>query len=146
MKVHAWKTDTYNRSGLIANLRMNGLHAVVHPEALGETDGYMPLKNLGANSRVAQNGQRQVRMKRLDAYNVLEVHLVKVDTEGFEFPILREATETLKKHCPKIFLELHRPITPDSKEKCMELPKTLGYDKFTFVDERGSPSQHIFCS
>jgi FkbM family methyltransferase len=147
MKVHAWEPNSYNRFGLMTNLRMNHVHATVHPEALGDTDGYVffeDRRDWGGTSHVTQNGRTAVQVKRLDAYDIPEVHLIKIDTEGFEFPILRGARSTLKRDRPKVLLELHRPIVTDSKQKCMGLLQGIGYSEFTSIGEMGD--EFLFCS
>jgi len=92
--------------------------------ALGEQEGQLPLavtkqKNIGWNTMVPGFMDRadireiaNVPVRRLDAYlaelKVDSVRLVKIDTEGFEFPVLKGLTGFLRKtrNPPVIIMEL----------------------------------------
>jgi FkbM family methyltransferase len=60
--------------------------------------------------------------------------LIKIDVEGFEWEVLQGALQTLKKHRPTIFLELHlnyleqRGLDP---RKALELLEQCGYHFFS---------------
>ena len=46
---------------------------------------------------------------RLDDYTFPRVDLVKIDVEGAEREVLEGAEETLKKHHPMVYVEVHSP-------------------------------------
>ena len=91
-------------------------------------------------------------MKRLDAFDIPEVDLVKIDTpgacqgsEGFELPILAGARRTLSRHHPRVLLEVHRSVVRDSREECVDLLETLGYSEFNYTTDMGRRA-YLFCS
>ncbi len=144
MKVHAWEPNPYNRFGLMENLRMNNLRARVHAEALGETEGFVSFQDRGARSHVTKSGGRKVKVKRLDSYDIPEVDLVKIDTQGFELPILAGARRTLSRYHPRVLLELHTSVVRDSREKCVDLLRALGYSEFMSITDMGR-SSYLLC-
>ena len=65
----------------------------------------------------------KIEIKRLDDFN-LTADLIKIDTQGYELPILRGSIETLKKNFPVLILELENK--KDLKEVELLL-NPLGY-------------------
>jgi FkbM family methyltransferase len=65
----------------------------------------------------------KIIIKRLDDYN-LPADLIKIDTQGYELPILRGSIETLKKNFPVLILELENKKDLHEVELLL---KPLGY-------------------
>lgn len=92
--------------------------------ALGEQPGELPLavtnrRNIGWNTMVPElmdraeiGGLANVRVQRLDDYlseqKIDSVQLIKIDTEGFEFPVLKGLSGFFRKttHLPFIVMEV----------------------------------------
>ena len=89
--------------------------------ALGETPGAYELDSILTNSSVVPkfvptNNRKEkfkVKVKRLDDYffekNIKKISLIKIDVEGFEFPVLKGLTryfETNKGKSPPIIVEI----------------------------------------
>jgi len=90
----------------------------VYPYALGE-DNYEAFLNLhfqSGHDGLVIKGQDfsgmkiKVPVRKLDSFNFKNVGLVKIDTEGFEVPILKGMTKTVKKSKPRLIIEVHMPI------------------------------------
>lgn len=101
---------------LCSNLLLNNVfNAMPLPIALGNYDGMAQMwtpdprvRNASAGIRAGQDGNTQVFMRRLDSFNVSPVHFIKIDVEGAELEVLQGAQETLKKHHPIVYVEVHK--------------------------------------
>ena len=51
----------------------------------------------------------RVSMKTLDSFQFENVGLIKIDTEGYEFPVLLGAKETIERCKPRVIVEVHSP-------------------------------------
>lgn len=124
-QVHAFEPvrEIYNR---LLSLRDDNPEFAFTPNncALGEKEGELPLavtkqKNIGWNTMVPGFMDSadireigNVPVRRLDVYlaehQIDSVRLVKIDTEGFEFPVLKGLTGFLRKtrNPPAIIMEL----------------------------------------
>lgn len=141
MIVHSWEPNSVNREGLLINLAVNKVTATVHPEALGDVEGYMFIDHGEGWSRISDKGEEKVRIRTLDSYNLDNVSLVKIDVEGFEEKVLKGAVRTLTACRPEIILELHPFVDPNVEGKCSNLLSSLGYK----LEDVGStpPSKHV---
>jgi FkbM family methyltransferase len=98
---------------LLKNMEMNGIKnvRVIHA-AVGNEAGTLSFSEdrISANSRVSESGTIKVPCVRLDdeLKDVAIIDILKIDTEGYEIPVLRGASETLRK-TEQIVLELHYP-------------------------------------
>jgi FkbM family methyltransferase len=129
---------------LSANLTMNSItNASVHAAALGEASGWAFIKtldysqphNVGAASLMETNGDykgplTRVPLSRLDDWELPALNFLKLDTEGFEAPILRGAAETVRKHRPILYLENDRG---DKQAEVIEAAHSLGYDLYWHI-------------
>jgi hypothetical protein len=48
---------------------------------------------------------KQVRVATIDGLALSAYHLLKADVEGMEADVIRGATETIKAHCPALYVE-----------------------------------------
>lgn len=51
-----------------------------------------------------------VKVRMLDNFKLTNVGLIKIDTEGYEYPILKGALETLRREKPRMIIEMHEPL------------------------------------
>jgi FkbM family methyltransferase len=108
-KVVCIEPSPENLPELKRNIETNHLSNVTLCEvALGSSDGIIGL-DAGTNSGVVpwEDSIYKIPMKRLDSLLQEKVELIKIDVEGYEGEVLKGALETIKKHRPVIFLELH---------------------------------------
>ena len=78
----------------------------LHRVALGETAGSVTLAcepTSTGDTHVA--GPGDIPMATLDSFGLTRVDVIKIDTEGYELPILRGAVETILRHRPIICVE-----------------------------------------
>jgi FkbM family methyltransferase len=82
-------------------------NVTLHPFALGEEEKTVTLDWNPANTGHTHVGQGtlSVPMKRLDAMNLKNVDLIKIDCEGYEVFVLRGAKELLLRDKPIICIE-----------------------------------------
>lgn len=76
-----------------------------------------------------------------DKYADFRFDLLKVDTDGFDFRVLRGSAAFLKKEAPLVFFEWDRELWEDQGEKPMEVMtflSALGYDKCILFDNYGA--------
>lgn len=66
---------------------------------------------------------------RLQGGAIVDLHWIKIDTEGCELEILKGGIETIKRFKPRILLEHHYHIDPDCESKCDAFLAELGYVK-----------------
>jgi FkbM family methyltransferase len=149
-KVHVFE-PTNIIEDLKENLILNGFdkRCIINQYALGNQDGTETLfipQGLGtafASLRkhtykgVSKTSNLLVPIMKLDDYldknGVERVNLIKIDTEGAEFIILKGAEETLKRYSPVILLELQSyhtltfGYTPIDAIKYLNV---LGYDLY----------------
>jgi FkbM family methyltransferase len=106
----------------------NVKNLTIHPHGLGEES--MDVKNIDrrhrkkfergtlANSVVDKNtwlrpddesyiGETTYQVKPLDELGLVDVDLIVLDTEGYELPVLKGATETIKRCSPVLVVEFH---------------------------------------
>lgn len=85
---------------------LNAPKAVVIKAALGEQDGQAELKIPPDNTGAAylQEGAG-TSIKTLDSFDFTGVDFIKIDCEGYEFPIIKGATQTLKRCRPVVIVE-----------------------------------------
>lgn len=87
--------------------------------------GFDSLRNIyGKNIK-----EINVTVKTLDSLNIAQIGLIKIDTEGNEYNILKGAMKTLKREKPRLIIELHSPIY-QNKQLITQLLSTLGYKRF----------------
>lgn len=65
-------------------------------------------------------------------YNQLTPQLIKLDVEGYEIPILRQATDTLKNNIVNLFVETHRDECKVLGWDVREICRYLSPDQYSF--------------
>jgi FkbM family methyltransferase len=106
-EIHAFEPLPANLELLRANVA--GYPSVkVHPVALSDRGSTVGLisepENLG-HARIAEEGGYRVRAIPLDAYQLVDVALIKIDVEGHEPQVLAGARETIARSHPLIVIE-----------------------------------------
>jgi len=125
-QVHAFEPVPRYFQNLVRVRNDNPTHTILaNACALGDRPGVLDihvtrLPNMGWNTMVpgfmdvaARREVHAVRVERLDEYllsrNLHRVDLVKIDTEGFEYPVLRGFVEFVRRVAPRlppIYLEI----------------------------------------
>ena len=121
-RVIAAEANPSVRARLVDHLRMNGMRNVdIIPHAIGDVEGRVDFHasdagDLGAgDGHVVAGGGKggidviSVDMRPLDtiveAMRVERVDLIKIDVEGFEWPVLKGAEGTISKFRPHVVFE-----------------------------------------
>lgn len=128
-QVHAWEPNPMTASMLEASV--NKFHnVVVHKEALGDKQEVLPFylhRISGSDSLVYQDGDStgraiKVPVRPLDSYEIQgKIGLIKIDTEGFEVPVVKGALKTIQQHKPRLIIEIH------TKKHINEIKRMLPY-------------------
>lgn len=103
-------------NGTFASLELTG-RIVTHNEGLGETAGQMQMEhhpnNAGHNCILTEERKAKtkyslhtVQVNTLDSHKFEEVDIIKIDCEGYEYPILKGAEQTIKNSRPVVQLEI----------------------------------------
>lgn len=109
----------------------------LHNVALGDREGFGATSevpgNLGSSKFIAGTGlSGGTELTSLDRFisskNLQDPDIIKIDTEGFEFKILRGAKETLNRASPELFVE----ISPENRVEAKALLNELGYQRVLF--------------
>jgi len=124
---------------LLTRLTRKYPHVTVFPYALGEGNysasinlhvvhGYDSLVKM-APEFVGKKVKTSVRT--LDSFKIQKVGLVKIDTEGYEVPVLVGAKETIRKWKPRLIIEVHAPYE-EQMSKILSILKDYGYEWVTY--------------
>ena len=115
-KVYCFEPQRIIYQQLCANVFLNGLDNVyAFNEALGKTETFGRIEkpdyfkndyvNFG-DVHVNLEGGESVAIKPLDLYELDNVSLIKIDTQGFEPLVIEGAEKTIAKNRPYIFVEI----------------------------------------
>jgi FkbM family methyltransferase len=149
-KVIAFEPHPANFATLKGNLELNP-HLHVTPFNLGldsvagAANMVEPIKRNPGGFRVTDSDSgTPVRLESLDRLQAVEevrpIHVMKIDTEGFEGGVLRGATSILQEDRPTVFLELSENLLRDqgtSISEVLGLLNGLGYEVREAI--RGTP-------
>lgn len=127
-RVHAFEPWAEVRARLEGNIALNRLDNIaVHAFGLGETDAELPFHrpasaNLGTGSFVPDVNVNQpgdvLPVRRGDfalaRLGIDRVDVIKIDTEGFEMPVLRGLRDTIARHRPVVVCEMSGPTLADA--------------------------------
>lgn len=113
-----WSMQAELDFGFVVAFEPQPLHADIYPfnmrsgrwelhrVALGEAPGSVSLEcepTSTGDTHVA--GPGDIPMATLDSFGLTRVDVIKIDTEGYELPILRGTVETIRRHRPIICVE-----------------------------------------
>lgn len=65
------------------------------------------LDNNGSASKITNEGENEMEFKPLDAVEINEVGIIKIDVEGHEIDVLMGAIKTIKKFKPEIMVAIY---------------------------------------
>ncbi len=106
-----------------------------YPVALGDTEkvGQLLLHSSPGHNSLSEPSQDftgntlKVNVKTLDSFNLQNVGLIKIDTQGYESQVLLGAKETILKNKPRLIIEIHRE---EQIKEIAEITEDLGYRVF----------------
>lgn len=148
--VYGFEPDLVNYSKAIENLKINSF-ANIHllNIGLGSKPGKLHLKiNTPSNrggSRIDQTASAnsfEIPIETLD--NIIEqkkitkIDLIKIDVEGFELEVIKGAKEVLKKHKPKLFIEVDDNNLKEQNTSAKELIEYLLTFGYTITDSKNN--------
>jgi len=147
-QVISFEPTAANRKRLLENLRLNQIENVtVRPYGLASADAevelvYSPLMPGGATAAptLAESIRSDPKatietiiVKRLDDENAPVPDLIKVDVEGLELEVLQGAAETLRRHKPALYLEMHGETMADKRRKVTDIVAYLTASGYTNI-------------
>lgn len=62
----------------------------------------------------------------IDSFSYDKVDLLKIDVDGYDFKVLQGAEETIKKHRPKIYIELCQYTLSEQENSLKDVFEFLG--------------------
>jgi FkbM family methyltransferase len=132
-KVYAFE-PSFEPFRKLENLGSKYPNIVLFQYALGETDYKAELKlhrlsghsSLTIESNDYTGNHISVAVRSLDSFNIQDAGLIKIDTEGYEVPVLLGAKNTIRKSKPRLIVEIHEPY-PEQRVKIKRLLKSFGY-------------------
>lgn len=112
--VYSFEPQPRTYYNLCANLMLNLVYNVLPLNmALGSYDGETRVANLDPTKPNTPmgvqvgNGAQPVPMRTIDSLGIKPVDFIKIDVEGHELEVLRGARDTLEKHNPIVYVEIH---------------------------------------
>lgn len=103
---------------LLAKLAVNHPNLHTYPYALGDVNATQKMciskyeigavMNQEQTKRVGGKTVVDQTVHTLDSMNLEQVGVLKIDTEGYEMPILRGAQKTIRKNQPLLIIEVHK--------------------------------------
>lgn len=120
--VYAFEPQRLIYYQLCANIIINGYDNInAYNVAIGDRSDSVLIENPDyyssetiniGNSHInayTDNHNNVVKLKKLDDYNFNNVHVIKIDVQGYEPYVIRGATNTIKQNQPFIFIEIEPP-------------------------------------
>lgn len=144
--VFAWEPDPETCRLLKANT-FRFRNVTCFNTALGNTEGVLTFyaynDQQGHGSFVYKyDGAKTIKIhvKPLDSYCFEDkIGLIKIDAEGYEVPIIEGSLMTLRKHKPRLIVEVHRPQGKNEQE----IKKLLPQYEWTKVFEKDLVNFHL---
>lgn len=129
-EVHAFEPNPESFSLLERNTRKLK-NVNLYPFALGEEIGYKDFfvhKRPGYSSLVIKYADHvktiRIPVRTLDSFDLGAVDLIKIDTEGYELPVLRGGRKTIGREKPQLYIEIHMP---EQKSLILKTLREFGY-------------------
>jgi FkbM family methyltransferase len=131
-KIYAFEPNPQSFN-FLKGLRQRYSNIVLFPYALGERDYTAELKfsSSGHDSLIIEHpdftgNHILVTVRSLDSFDIQDVGLIKIDTEGYEVPVLLGARRTIEKWKPRLIVEVHEPYVKQ-RLKVKKILTTYGY-------------------
>ncbi len=140
--VHSFEPTSFNFKCLEDNTK-SCKNVILHNVGLGEVEDQVEISipidsnNYGLFSIVDfvdyknELIKEKIKLFTLDSYS-LSPDLIKIDTQGFEIPVIMGAKQTLINHKPVLILEIENK---KEIEKYRQLMSTFGYNNYTKVSK-----------
>lgn len=121
-RVHTFEPIPDNIECLVKNVPEN---VFVHGIALGAEKGMTSFENpwIGNSGGWTRTEGDHIKVKTLDSYELENVGLIKIDTQGSEFEVLSGAAETIKRCRPVVQAEC---VDKDENLPAIQLLEDLG--------------------
>ena len=105
------------------------------------------LVTYNGTARIVQDIENKLSQKTVTLDSVCEKKkmqpdIIKIDTDGFDFRVLRGAKETIRKYKPVLFFEWTLPELVENKENPISIFETMyeeGYKEAILMDNLGNP-------
>jgi FkbM family methyltransferase len=158
--VVCYEPNDVNRRRLLENIALNQMtHVRVRPLGIGSEPGtatmfYSPLMPGGASVdhltveslRKGSTAQQIVEITTLDREVASQLQpapdFIKIDIEGYELQALQGACETIRKHRPELFLEMHGETIRAKKEKVRRIVDFLRAANYEIVHVESGATIH----
>lgn len=154
-KVLAFEPCEKSCQELVANLKLNegcsnvmALHMALG-SVTGSGENRAQLKNNEGSNRVwrTMDLSGRIRIEPLDAFDLEDVSLIKIDAEGSEAMVLEGARATILKNRPVLVIEIHGGLPKgraqrETVARCFQLLREFGYaepSKFAHHDYLALP-------
>lgn len=141
-EIHSFEPISDYYALLENNLKIFGTKFFINKIALADKKGFMNIYfDFGKSNffRKKSNIVFKVKTKTLDDYlkNHNKPTILKLDTEGSEFLILKGGKNFLKNNNPKVFIEVWSADVKDfeSSVKSIEFMRKIGYHSFLINDD-----------
>jgi FkbM family methyltransferase len=132
-KVIAFEPNPFNREKLIKNVELNNLtNVVVYPYACGESRYKAKLYPRSAGSTLL-SGYVEAEPIDIDVIRVddliEEADIIKIDTEGYEYKVIKGAEKLIEKRKPIMVIEHHdfRGYKIEDYPKISSMLREMGY-------------------
>lgn len=121
------------------------LRAAALSDVTGEDRLIVPRRKAGYSNQLATLRKDKfageaievpVVTRRLDDEDVGQVGFIKIDVEGFERQVLMGAIETLKRHRPRLLVEIQEAHTNEPLETTLAFVCSLGYEGLFMFGDR----------
>lgn len=114
--VYAFEPTNYAFSRISANLGINPSlrdRISLYPNILTNKNIEVPFENIKSSWTIGStiNSDKSLVLSgggatNIDSFSYDKVDLLKIDVDGFDFKVLQGSEETIKRHRPKIYIEL----------------------------------------
>lgn len=138
-------------NGKFASLQMTG-NIITHNIGLGEVPGSFQMEhhpnNAGHNCILTEDRKgktnydlQTISVETLDSFNLENVDIIKVDVEGYEFPVIKGSEQTIRRCRPVVQLEIVETQTKKFKYTPQDIAdffvnKIGNYGIYTFKGQR----------